>query len=158
MGADFYLYQAVDYGKDTIRSETNIFPNDYKPYITTIRMTDMASLWERIGEGDRWFPNVIDSEECDRCDEINPDFKHRGWFSCDECSAGIKLDYFMFADRGDEKVKVFISHEVVEQFGFDMPVWTIKVRELFYTGLGYGGLTFVADKHPFNEDFEYPKI
>ena len=157
MGVDFYIYRCVKYGKEEITSHNNIFPSDYRPYISYIKMLDLASLYERIGEGNDWYPNVLDHEYCERCDEINPQFKHVSFFSCEDCNAELKLDYFLYADRGKEFIKVFISHEVVEQFTFDEPYWTVKAEELSssYCGIGYCN-SFKEGTSPFNN--EYPNF
>ena len=150
MGTDLTLYKVVLYGEDTVKSKFNIFPSDYRPYITYVEMLDLLPLWERIGEGDRWFPMTKDVEECDNCPVMD------SIIDCGKCPLGLKLDYWMMAQRGSERVEVRISHEVVEQFMFDAPFWAVKVKRLFYRGIGYYKNTFLEGKSPFV--FEYPRI
>lgn len=151
MGSDLTLYEVVSQGEKAIQSEENVFLSDHRPYIVQVEMIDMLPLWGRIGEG-MFLLNVIDKKECnDVCPLKGP------IINCNKCPLGFKLDYWMMAQRGDDRVRVFISNEVVDQFTFEQPFWEVKVKELFYCGIGYGGCTFLEDKSPF-DDFEYPRL
>lgn len=166
MGTDLTLYKVVLYGEDTVKSEFNIFPSDYRPYIVQVEMMDMLMLWERVGEGDDWFPMPIDVEECENCPVTE------SIIDCGKCPLGLKLDYSMMAKRGNKRIKVTISHEVVEQCLFNVPFWAVKVKEICHCGVGYCGSNFLVGTSPFggssccNDDhceissagFEYPRI
>jgi hypothetical protein len=149
MGSDLTLYKVVLYGNHTVSSEKNIFPSSYNPYIEYEEMLDLSSLWERIGEG-MCFPITIDAEECNDCPVTT------SIIDCGKCPLGLKLDYMMRAERGNEYIDVHISHAVVEQFMSKEPFWTVKVKRLFYRGVGYYKNTFLEGKSPFV--LEYPRI